>query len=319
VKYLPWQTWITGLIIFTPWLIFSSAYFGSPIPQTIGSKAVTYSIDSTQALTLFLQHYATPFQGQLLLGSISIIVGIVLYPALAFIGLRATMAKSGRALPMLAYPWIYALVYCIANPLIFRWYLSPPLPAYFMAIVLGVAALVVLIPQHRAQQIIFAAVTVITLIFSLNAWALHPDHGPDRPAPRMAFHDLELNYQRMALTLRSEYGLTDDDVLAAGDIGALGFFSRAEIFDTIGLVTEGTTPYYADRDYIESIRVDGSNYAIPPDLVLDAQPDFIVVMEAFVREGLLKDDRFLEQYTLIEEIPTDYYGTGMLAFQRNDS
>jgi hypothetical protein len=36
-------------------------------------------------------------------------------------------------------------------------------------------------------------------------------------------------------------------------------------------------------------------------------------------EGLLKDDRFLEQYTLIEEIPTDYYGTGMLAFQRNDS
>jgi hypothetical protein len=135
----------------------------------------------------------------------------------------------------------------------------------------------------------------------------------------MAFHDLELNYQRMALTLRSEYGLTDDDVLAAGDIGALGFFSRAEIFDTIGLVTEGTTPYYADRNLIESIRVDGSNYAIPPDLVLDAQPDFIVVMEAFVREGLLKDDRFLEQYTLIEEIPTDYYGTGMLAFQRNDS
>jgi len=40
----------------------------------------------------------------------------------------------------LIYPWLYLATFAIANPLIFRWYLTPPLPAYFLAILLGMDA-----------------------------------------------------------------------------------------------------------------------------------------------------------------------------------
>jgi hypothetical protein len=314
---IPWQTWLTGLAITLPWIIFATAYFGSPIPQTVGAKAETYLIDSLQGLTAFIQDYATPFSEESLFRFIGAIIGFFVYPALALIGLRAASAQDRRALPIYLYPWIYAAVFIILNPLIFRWYRTPPLPAYFLAIVTGLHALLILVPRPRLAQGIFLGVATLTLLMSLSGWVLHPDHGPDRPAPDMAFHDIELNYERMAKRLRADYGVDEDTVLAAGDIGALGFYSRAHILDTIGLVTESSPPYYADQDYLESIRADEMNYVIPPDLILDAQPEFVVVMEGFIREGLARDPRFQEQYTLIEEIPTDYYGTGMLAFRRN--
>ena len=313
---LPLSTWATGLAIIAPWLIFATLYFGSPLPHTISTKAAVYDVPSTQAFGLFLRQFAIPFQEQMTFGALAPMVGLFIYPTLALIGLRAATNAEPRALPILIYPWLYAAIFSLANPLIFRWYLVPPMPAYLLAIACGLSALLALIPQPRIAQGIFATTAVITILFSLNGWTLNPDHGANTPAPRAAFHDLELNYAKMARILRDEYGVDENTRLAAGDIGALGFYSRAYILDTIGLVTEGTPAYYADRVYIESIRAEDSNYAVPPDLLLDWQPEYIVLMELHIREGVLKDERFQAQYTLIEEIPTDYYGTGMLAFRR---
>lgn len=310
------QTWAVGLILFLPWMLFAWAYFGSPIPHTVSTKAVVYDVKSTQALETFLPHYATPFQGQFTLDRYAVMLGIFLFPVLAVIGLRWASAKTSRALPILLYPWIYLAVFIYLNPLIFRWYLTPPLPAYFIAIACGAYALWGLIPSLPLRRGLAIAAAAITLLFGLQAWTLHPDHGKARPTPQMAFNDIELNYERMAQTLRRDYGLTEEDTLAAGDIGSLGYYSRARIFDTIGLVTEGTTDYYSDPEALRALRAEDQNYVIPPDLILDRQPDFIVVMEGFIRNGLALDPRFIEQYELIEEIPTDYYGTGMLAFRR---
>jgi hypothetical protein len=316
-RTIPWQTWLTGLAIYLPWMIVATWYFGNPIPQTVSIKAVVYDVPATQALEIFLRQYATPFQDQFVLGAQGIMLGIFLYPALSLIGLRFASAKDRRALPIFLYPWLYFAIFVILNPLIFRWYQVPPLPAYFIAIGCGVFALLSAIPNPRHARTAFALIAALTLYFGISSWEGSPDHGPSRPAPQMAFHDLELNYQKMAKRLRQEHGLTDASIVAAADIGSFGYYSRAHILDTIGLVTEGTTEYYADKDALNAIRAEDSNYAIPPNLILDWQPDYVVVMEIFVRNGLLKDERFLEQYTLIEEIPTDYYGTGMLAFQRN--
>lgn len=317
LSWLPIRTWAVGLLVISPWLVWATLYFGSPIPQTIGAKEDVYVISPTQALFEFISLFGVPFQGPVLPDAAQVVVGIlgiIVYPALALIGLRS----QPRALPIFVYPWLYALVFSLANPLIFRWYLVPPLPAYLMAMVCGVWALVSLIPQERLQTRVLAAAAALTLAFSLNGWTLSPDHAPDTPAPRMAFHELEMNYEDMAKTLRRKYGVNENTILAAGDIGALGFYSKAHIFDTIGLVTEGNEVYYTP-EIMDQIVVDGANYAIPPDLILDRQPEFVVVMDDFIREGLLKDERFTEQYDLIEFIPTDYYGNGMYAFRRTGS
>ena len=176
-----------------------------------------------------------------------------LYPALSLIGLRAASAQEHRALPILLYPWLYAGIFIAANPLIFRWYLTPPLPAYFLAIGCGIHGLLVLAQKPQVTRIALAVIATLTILFTLASWELHPDHGPDRPAPLMAFHELELNYQKMALQLRDEYGVNDDTLLAAADIGAMGYYSRAHIYDTIGLVTKGTVPYYEDQAALDAI------------------------------------------------------------------
>jgi hypothetical protein len=39
-------------------------------------------------------------------------------------------------------------------------------------------------------------------------------------------------------------------------------------------------------------------------------------MEAFVRLGLEQNAAFMSEYVLLEEIPTDFYGTGMHLYGR---
>src|SRR5690606_3631925 len=100
-------------------------------------KRLVYHVEDLQALTRLLQHYATPFLEHDALGVPAIAVGIVLYPALAMMALFYIAKRLPRLLPLAIYPWIYLVVFSLLNPLIFRWYLAPPLPAYFLSIVVG--------------------------------------------------------------------------------------------------------------------------------------------------------------------------------------
>jgi hypothetical protein len=59
------------------------------------------------------------------------------------------------------------------------------------------------------------------------------------------------------------------------------------------------------------------NYAIPADLVLSQDPDYIVILEVYGRKGLLPDPRFQARYQLLEQLKTNIYGSeGMLIFGR---
>ncbi len=59
------------------------------------------------------------------------------------------------------------------------------------------------------------------------------------------------------------------------------------------------------------------SYAMSPDLVHDRQPDYVITLEVYVRNSLLPDPWFQQQYTLLEKLATDIYGSdGMLVFKR---
>jgi hypothetical protein len=151
---------------------------------------------------------------------------------------------------------------------------------------------------------------------SIHAWDVHPDHEPDRPAPNMAWHKIELLYQQIGAELREKYGATPETRVGSADIGAIGYFSRATIVDTVGLVTPALSKYYPVPP---SLIVQGQNYAIPPQLIDDTQPAYLVTMEAFVRLGLEQDPLFKSNYDLLKEIPTDFYGTGMRLYGKRKS
>lgn len=321
LSWLPYRDYVAGLILGLPWTLFAIAYFGSPFPHTVGTKAVVYQVDSIQAFLRLLQHYATPLHQHELLGvATGIAIGLFLFPALAMIGLRDMTRRHSAVLPILIYPWLYFVVFSFLNPLIFRWYLTPPLPAYYIAIIGGGAALLsafqpYLKPQHL--KVVMGGVSFAALFFTLSGWTLSPDHGSSTPAPKMAFHELELNYEQMAQRLVEEEGISRDTLIAAGDIGAVGFYSDATILDTIGLVTKNLDGYYDPEVQREIIAVD-ANYAIPPEMIFDRQPEYLVVMVDFISNGLRQDPRFVIQYGTepLYRIKTDYYGGEMLVYKR---
>ena len=310
------------------WLVFATIYFGSPIPHSIVAKRLVYRLPPDAAFVRLLQHYTTPLLEHLTFGTTWIAIGLVLVPFLFLVGTLRILRIKPRAWPFLIYPWLYIAAYSLANPLIFRWYLTPPLPVLILTMLIGMEGLLIsfksFVSQHAPEKrsagikIIFTAVTLLLVVLapvllSLRGWVIKPDHGLTRPAPEMAWYQLEILYRQAASRLNLEIaGHAGEATIAAGDVGVLGYYTGARILDTVGLNSPQSLRYYPlDPAYYEI------NYAIPPDLILDNSPDYIVILEIYGRRGLLKDPRFQKSYQLVEKIPTDIYGSdGMLIFKR---
>jgi arabinofuranosyltransferase len=320
LRRLPWaEAAIFGAIL-APWIIFATAYFGSPLPQSVQAKVRAYNLDQFSALIRLLQHLSTPFFEHEVFGRFWPAIGFFLYMLLYLIGGLRQVRCLGRTLPHVLYPLAYVVVFSAANPLIFRWYLAPPLPFYFLGILVGLHGILSDVARglgfarrlggKRVGEWATSLVILLLLLSSLSAYTLDPDHGLDRPAPEMAWYKLELLYRQAAELVKPR--LQPGDVVAAGDIGAVGWFTGAPILDTVGLISPEAVPYYPLDPSLMVI-----NYAMSPDLIHDLQPDYIITLEVYVREGLLPAPWFSEQYSLLSKLDTDIYGSnGMLVFER---
>jgi hypothetical protein len=313
---LPWRTWLACALVLLPWVIFSTAYFGSPIPNSVTAKRNAYDLPPLSALGQLLPTYSNVFFVFDTFRSVATMISGVLILTFSLVAFVYAVRRTPRALPFLIYPWLYLAFFVVLNPLIFRWYMAPPLPSLMLSTFVGAWAIVQPLAKTKVRWAAYGVVGTVGLLCvftSVNAWTLHPDHGLDRPAPRMAWHALELLYEQMGRHLRDDLGVTAETRVASGDIGAVGYYSGATIVDTVGLVTPELTRYYPVDP---SLVADDQNYAIPPQLIYDTQPDYLVTMEGFVREGLASQQRFQDEYELILEYPTTFYGTGMELFRR---
>jgi len=315
-RRLPIKTWVGFAIIQIPWLIFAQFYFGTIIPRSVTAKTAVYIMPPGSALLRLIQNYGTPYSENDLIGGTLIAILVLTYLALFVIGSIYAVRRDIRLLPWLVYPIIYITAFSVANPLIFRWYLTPPLPPLMFALLVGFWAIFSAMPRsvrQNVQRIGLAALGLFWLAGTLNSWTLHPDHGNDRPAPKMAWIQQELNYRALADELVNKYGVTPASRVAAGDIGVVGYFTNATIIDTVGLVTPAMSKYYPED---RTLIVEGQNYAIPPILIHDTNPEYLIVMEAAVRYGLERDPEFKANYEVVMKIPTDFYGTDARLYKR---
>jgi hypothetical protein len=102
-------------------------------------------------------------------------------------------------------------------------------------------------------------------------------------------------------------------VVAASEIGALGYYCDCRILDTVGLVTPEAAKYYPlpPSDYV-------SNYAIPAELVRELSPAYLVTLDVFIRKSLEGQGWFTGTYRPIWQAATTAFGSeSMIVFQRN--
>jgi hypothetical protein len=315
LKRLPWLEGGVYLAVLLPWLIYGTLVFGSPLTRSMTAKVAAYVQPWYTALATFAVNYGVPFFEQETLGNAAIVAGGLLYPILAIVGGIALVRKNWRFVPLAVFPWLCAAVFALVNIRMFNWYLVPPMAIYTLCIIAGVWMLSIRALGRKrapwAAPLALGTVAAVWLLFSLRDWDLHPGYGQDQPMPHMAWNEAEILQEQVGRMIAERAG--PDAVIAAGDIGAIGWGSDLPILDTVGLISPESTPYYpVDPDMLGE-----SGYAVAPDLVFDLKPDYISLMESYGDKGLFIDPRFEQQYRLIAEYPIEVgHSVRLLVFER---
>jgi len=305
------QTWLVALGAATPMAIGALTFFlryGSPLPNSVAAKQVAYlqtwPLENTVALLL---QAGLPGWSTYLLAQLPAAVGL----GLALLGLCALAVLIRGAVPELqqrSLPWLpfaafatlYVAFYVVVGlrgVRLFPWYLVPIEPFYLLGAAAGLARF-----AHFGRSAWLAALLVLWQLPAID-W-----RQPLLPAGE--------NHAREQVMLDVGYGLAQSlpptAVIAAPEIGALGYASKLRILDTVGLVSPVAIPYYPLPR--EQVLTDN---AIPARLIIDQKPDVVVTLDAFAQLSLLPDPAFQRDYVLERSLPAAVWqSAALLVFRR---
>lgn len=267
---------ITGAIV-APWLIFTTAYYGSPIPNTVIAKSTsspTPAIFSNGSplpwlewlggqlaghVELLLYHFE-PFHevwstaAAPLPGLVLIVIAVVVADLLA-IGLVASRRVAGWA-PVLAFLGLFFVyrVYFIPAINYYDWYLPP-----FLALVM----IVVAVGLERVAALRLAATRTLAVALGI-AFAMHM---PFSFVVESKVQTVE-NQVRTNLAEYLKANVRQGDSVTSESAGYIGYYGGVKLYDYPGLTS--TTSVHALQ-------------ALPPDqrdlphLVAALKPNWLVL------------------------------------------
>jgi hypothetical protein len=289
------------------------ARYGSPLPNSVAAKQVAYlpawPLENAAALLIQagLPGWSTYLLAALPNAGIGLLlagIGLTTLAILARHGVLDLQRQGVAWQPFAAFAALYLAFYVVVGlrgVRLFPWYLVPIEPFYVLAAVAGLARL----SRASAFGWLGAAALVIWQLPAID-W-----RQPLTPAGQ------DLGREELYLTVGR--GLADSlpegAVIAAPEIGALGWASDLRVLDTVGLVSPAALPYYplpADQFVTDS--------AIPARLIADRKPDAVVTLDAFAQRSLLPDPAFQRDYRLEAEYPASVWQSReLLLFRRVDS
>lgn len=309
------------MVIVVPWFVFSYLYYGTLLPQSLVAKTQPIYLDLPQQNILqILYHLGGILVGGVLglaargiyvlpmMQDIGVLLGAaVMVAGIWILGAKRAIYLSGRWWAVLGYVFVVILTYAFAGlrgGLVAEWYLVPLSPVYFLGVIGGWEYLT----REGFPRFYPVAgwtgsfILVLLQIAGLNLW-----RNPTAPPwqPRNIWTEREELYRRVATQLQPV--LEDGDVVAASEIGALGYYCECEILDTVGLVSPQALSYYPlpREDYVV-------NYAVPSKLIYDVAPKYLVSLDVFWRNSLLNRDWFWDTYELWWETEAHIFGSEYL-------
>ena len=250
--------------LFTPYLLFNLSLSGTPMPNTFYAKQAEYvAWQNTPIYTRFFY-----FSVQFFAGSSLVVLPGFLQKVLV------SLRRREWGIPLSAL-WAlgYILLYVLRLPVYQHGrYLMPAMSVFLLVGLLGFVEFLPFVRTHRARLIRQASLVAIVM-FSLafggfGAWTYGQDVG---------LIESEMVESAQWVT----ENIPPNALVAAHDIGALGFFGRhATIIDLAGLVSPEVVPFIRDEvklaAYMDQRNVDYL-IAFPnwyPDLIRRGTPVF---------------------------------------------
>ena len=289
--------------------IFGLTY-GSPLPQSVAAKQVAYqSAWPLENAVALLVQAGLPGWSTYLLAAVPGTVDVVIAP-LDLLGADRADAPRPAVARRQQVPWqpfacfagLYVLFYVVVGlrgVRLFPWYLVPIEPFYLLGAAAGLA---------RAGALRWSWLAGVLVLWQVVAIDFR------QPLLPLGEH---LGREELLLDVGHSLAasLPPSAVIAAPEIGALGYASNLHILDTVGLVSPVALGYYPLLP--DQLVTDN---AIPPRLIVDQRPDVVVTLDAFAQRSLLPDAAFQRAYKLERAYPAPIWQSeALLLFRRDDA
>ncbi|MDH3892398.1 MAG: hypothetical protein OEV49_15095 [candidate division Zixibacteria bacterium] len=261
-----WRRLLPPVLIVSPWLIFSELYFGSVVPHSIPAKLALYNrigVDSGWERVVFLMAWHNPF-GWVLTG-------------LVVAGCIYLMRKHQTGLLEIAWSFGLILFYALSPTHLFFWYVAPIYPVYLI-----LASCPLLSPRLQGSGTDSSTGKVV--IYACTCLALLMLFASCRTAVSYKAQQEVLDSVHRAIGGYLRKNADAADLVAAEDIGYIGYYSRLRILDRDGLVSPEAVAYNRRGEYGE--------------LISSVRPEWVVAGLESPISAFTADSSFLRNYVL---------------------
>jgi hypothetical protein len=261
-----WSYLIAPAVIILPWLLFAFVYFGSIIPHSVTAKLALYARFA----------YESPWENLKYMMAWHNPLGWAMFAAAVWGGFWMHRKQLFGRLEAL---WMIGMVlfYTFSRTHLFFWYPSPLYPVYLL---FAAAAAVALTDLGAVRKINAAPLRYVVAVAAISvlAWGNRPkilSFGSQQETLQTVHREIG-NYL---------FGHGEPaDVVAAEDIGYMGYYSQLNIIDRDGLVSPEAVPYNRAGQYFE--------------LINDFRPEWVVAYSGSPLSAFITEDRFLKLYHL---------------------
>lgn len=262
---------IIPLVIIGPWLVFEWYYFGAIIPNSAAGKLALYSRFGTMSLidtVIFLMGWHT-------------IGGWLITIAAVFGGIWLNRKQNFGWLEII---WMLSMLvfFAASGARMFFWYIVPiyPVLILFATAMLPWLAEKLSISPARLPQVRNVVVVLGGLLLIAGCYK-----------PMAYYKDFQQAMDQMhrSIGLYLAQQGHRDDLVAAEDVGYMGYYSEMRILDRDGLVSPEAIPYNRSGDYFGLIR--------------DYSPEWVVAAPSSPTSGFVADSAFVSLYEPRKNFP----------------
>jgi len=220
-------------IFLSLYLLFNLSLTGTPWPNTFYAKQAEYAIlrELVPLWTRFFAEIKLPIIG----------AGALLLPGTFYFGWRAIQRRDIGILVGIFWFLGYAAIYAWKLPVIYQHgrYMMPAMPIFFLWGLGGTFQLLRDARSRRWGRVVVPAWSLSILLVWIGFWAM----GANAYAEDVAFIESEM----VEIAIWVSKHIPPDDLIAAHDIGALGYFDGRELVDLAGLVSPEVIPFVRDE------------------------------------------------------------------------